>query len=369
MSENTQILSLPLIQGGQAQKHITHNEALRALDALVQPVVFDIDRTTPPTLPDEGDRHIVAAGASGEWTGQDGSIAVREGDAWQFYAPAEGWRAHVRALDAELVFDGSDWAQPATATLGINTAADTTNRLAVASDATLLTHAGTGHQVKINKASTGETGSLLFQTAFSGRAEMGCAGSDDFAVKVSPDGTAWNTAMTVDAATGETRFPSGVRVPREVPLGGRWYCYTDNRWVTFSTSYGPTSENRNSSAGTGSEPSTSWTHIGLFVRGGTRLLSLDGMLRASSTQVTGYDLRICVQTGALDGSWNTASETQKTTIHASDNRPMGTAWHGLSADLTSTVVPQDSAVLIYIRPHGTLSGTRYLYSTLQLRLE
>ncbi len=34
-------LALPYIQAAQAQKHVTHNEAIRALDAIVQLGVLD----------------------------------------------------------------------------------------------------------------------------------------------------------------------------------------------------------------------------------------------------------------------------------------------------------------------------------------
>ena len=58
------------------------------------------------------------------------------------------------------------------------------------------------YQVKLNKASVADTASLLFQTDFSGRAEMGTAGQDDFAIKVSADGSSWTTALAFDAASG-----------------------------------------------------------------------------------------------------------------------------------------------------------------------
>lgn len=86
--------------------------------------------------------------------------------------------------------------------VGINTAHDSGNRLAVSSPASLFTHEGAGHQVKLNKASAADTASLLFQTDFSGRAEMGTAGQDDFAIKVSADGSSWTTALAFDAASG-----------------------------------------------------------------------------------------------------------------------------------------------------------------------
>ncbi len=82
------------------------------------------------------------------------------------------------------------------AQLGLGTSADAQNPLAVAGPATLLTHDGAGHQVKVNKAAPGDTASLLFQTNWSGRAEMGTAGTDAFSIKVSPDGSNWSTALT-----------------------------------------------------------------------------------------------------------------------------------------------------------------------------
>ncbi|MFC4671050.1 hypothetical protein ACFO5X_21050 [Seohaeicola nanhaiensis] len=41
---------------------------------------------------------------------------------------------------------------------------------------------------------------------------MGLAGSDDFALKVSPDGAAWTTALAAEAASGTVDFPAGLRL-------------------------------------------------------------------------------------------------------------------------------------------------------------
>ena len=124
--------------------------------------------------------------------------------------PKDGWRGWFLAEDKMKVHDGSAWAvYDAIGTpsfLGINTTADSTNRLAVSATATLLTHDGNGHQVKVNKATAGDTASLLFQTGWSGRAEMGLTGSDDFAIKVSPDGSAWSSALSI-TGQGQVRMP------------------------------------------------------------------------------------------------------------------------------------------------------------------
>ena len=208
--DTTPNLALPYILASQAQKHVTHNEAIRALDALVQISVKDRDLAAPPGAPVEGDRYIVAAAATGAWSGHDGEVAAWQDAAWMFYAPAEGWIAWVADEDALLAFDGADWVTAAAAAalqnvpmLGVNATADTTNRLALASAASLFDHAGAGHQQKINKAAAGDTASQLYQSNASGRAELGLVGDDDFHVKVSADGSAWHEAMVVERSTGK----------------------------------------------------------------------------------------------------------------------------------------------------------------------
>lgn len=84
------VLSLPLIQPAQAQKHVTHNEALRLLDVLVQPAVESRSLAAPPAFPAEGARWIVPAGATGPWAGQDGTIALYDQGDWVFLAPLPG---------------------------------------------------------------------------------------------------------------------------------------------------------------------------------------------------------------------------------------------------------------------------------------
>jgi len=205
MADTSPNLLLPYIQPAQAQKHVTHNAAIARLDTLTQLRLEQIGATTPPALPEAGQVFALGSGATGDWAGQDGTLALYSDNAWVFETPQDGWHAVDLDTGALVVWRMGVWQAPAgnaTDTLGINTSADTTNRLAVASDASLFTHAGTGHQLKVNKAAATDTGSLLFQTAFSGRAEMGLAGEDNWSVKVSPDGAAWQTALRIDAATG-----------------------------------------------------------------------------------------------------------------------------------------------------------------------
>ena len=208
MSQLSPRLALPLMMAAQAQKHVTHNEALLRLDLLVQLAVAGFDAETPPTSPAEGEIWALGASPTGAWAGAAGQLAAWLDGAWTFLAPAPGWRAWS-AADGLRVFDGTLWsagidpgALQNLAGVGIGTSYDATNKLAVAAAATLLSHAGSDHRLAVNRAGTGDTASLLFQSGFSGRAEIGLAGSDELVVKTSPDGSAWTEALRVDASAG-----------------------------------------------------------------------------------------------------------------------------------------------------------------------
>jgi len=216
MSETTPNLRLPYIAAAQAQKHVTHNEAIRALDTLVQLSVIDHAVSAPPSDPGPGDCYIVPDGATGAWAGKDGHVAAFQDGAWLFYEPQEGWLAFSGASGQfryylqttgwqELMTGGSVNPTPLA---GINATADTTNRLTVAAPAALFNHEGSDHRLKVNKASPGDTASIVFQTGFSGRAEMGLNGQDDYSFKVSPDGSAWHDAIVIDRTDGSVTFPN-----------------------------------------------------------------------------------------------------------------------------------------------------------------
>lgn len=218
MPDTSPLLSLPFLLPAQAQKHVTHNEALDLLDLTVQLVVEAFAAMSPPTAPSPGETWAVGPLPTGDWSGQAGRLASWRNGAWIFVTPRAGWRAWGRSEGSLRLFDGSGWvATPLAADLqnlagvGINTGSDTTNRLAVAADATLLTHAGAGHQLKLNKATATDTASLLFQTGWSGRAEMGLAGNDGFSIKVSADGLAFATALST-TPDGRVTLPGGARL-------------------------------------------------------------------------------------------------------------------------------------------------------------
>ncbi len=203
-------LGLPLIEAAQTQKHVPLNEALARLDALTHLAVSSRGLSDPPASPDEGARWVVGPSPSGAWSGHAGEIAIFQNGGWLFASPVEGMFLRISDEDLTLLHDGSAWRPLPGATpeaaferLGLGgSTADATNRLSVSSPAVLFNHAGAGVQAKLNKAASADTASLLFQTNWSGRAEMGLNGSDAWSLKTSADGSAWVEAIRVAATTG-----------------------------------------------------------------------------------------------------------------------------------------------------------------------
>ena len=366
MSDITTHLLLPYILPAQAQKHVTHNEALRLLDAMVQLSVLDRDLTAPPASPADGDRYIVASGATGLWVGWDLNVTTWVDGVWMRLVPRPGWLAWIADEATFFVWNGSAWqsvgvpqdvsdaifslvndADPtkralfslsgistattrtftlpntsselailagtqtfngnktfsgtltasgtvtmsgaaatvgtstATATYGMGTGAtttgvtktlnlgtggasgsttvvnigsatagaggttvvntptvtfanavtavgmpqanltaqlmglggataDATNRLSVNTPNVLLNNGGASIDVTANKNAAANDASFSFKTGFSVRALFGTLGSDDFTLKVSPNGSSFFDALVADRNTGRVRFPVGV---------------------------------------------------------------------------------------------------------------------------------------------------------------
>ena len=223
MSDATTNLLLPYILAAQAQKHVTHNEVLRILDGLVQLSVKDRDLTAPPGSPADGDRYIVASGATGDWAGWDLNVAFWTDGAWLRLPPRAGWRAWVENEGVLLAFDGAGWVgtTPDTlqelALLGLGTTADASNPFAAKLNAALWTartvaEGGSGDLFyTMNKEAAGDDLGLTLQTGFVTKALVGLFGSDRFRLAVSPDGSTFFDGLIVDNATGIVDQP---RLPR-----------------------------------------------------------------------------------------------------------------------------------------------------------
>lgn len=106
---NSLALELPHILPAQAQKHVTHNEAIDLLDAIVQLSVLSRAVNTPPAAPISGERYLVTTGGTGDWAGHDDELALFLDGGWLFRTPREGWRMWVEAEQVLLVLAASGW--------------------------------------------------------------------------------------------------------------------------------------------------------------------------------------------------------------------------------------------------------------------
>ncbi|MEL6287342.1 MAG: DUF2793 domain-containing protein [Pseudomonadota bacterium] len=222
---STANLDLPYIAPAQAQKHVTHNEALRKLDTLVQLTLASRGVLEIPQDPADPTCYAVPTNAVGAWADRAGEVACFTDGAWTYVMPRAGWRAWVEDEAVLVVWNGSTWSEVSAGTgsgtgsvnpaalVGVNTEAALPNRLAVKSDAVLFSHddvtPGSGDvRHVLNKSSAADTASHLYQSGFSGRAELGLTGDDHFHLKVSDDGAAWSDAIVVDPASAAVALPA-----------------------------------------------------------------------------------------------------------------------------------------------------------------
>lgn len=208
--EWTNRLKLPYLMASQAQKHVTHNEAIRLLDALVQASVISAIQQSPPLDPQEGAAYIVPIDASGVFENKTDQLAIYADAEWMFLPPAEGWRVWNIDTASEYVFMDNRWMAHNTEVntrLGINAIADDANRLSVRAPSTLLSAEGDDHRLYINKQTAADVASTHFQTNFTTHAELGLVGDNNLVLRTSADGTIFKNSMVADPLTHHVSFP------------------------------------------------------------------------------------------------------------------------------------------------------------------
>ncbi|WP_299970454.1 DUF2793 domain-containing protein [uncultured Roseobacter sp.] len=220
MADTSSCLSLPFIQPSQAQKHVTHNEALRILDVLTQLGVLTDDQSEPPGVSEEGDRHIVGDAALGVWSGQEGRLALFENGLWQYFEPKSGWRAYVSARETMVVFDGTDWIDLDSAELqdiegfGLGMTSQPTAPFAAKLNAALWTalyraDGGDGNLIStFNKERSRDDTGFVFQKDFATRGLLGLFGNDNLRLATSANGVDFQDGLVVDVATGIVDQPN-----------------------------------------------------------------------------------------------------------------------------------------------------------------
>jgi hypothetical protein len=112
---------LPLLSASQAQKHVTHNEALLLLDLLVGIIpVTSRALSTPGGAEPDGTVMILAGTGTGAWDGFEGfDVALKIDGSWRRVLPTTAMIAAIADEAGKLVyFDGAAWADVGTTLAG-----------------------------------------------------------------------------------------------------------------------------------------------------------------------------------------------------------------------------------------------------------
>lgn len=276
MSETSTHLNLPFLLPSQAQKHVTLNDTLLRLDTLVQLSVLDSTDTNPPLSPNDGSRYIIPAEAAGDWQDKEHKIALWSQGNWEFVTPQPGWCAFCQTQETILVFASNIWRPLETTVLASDTfdkisigpdaSANDINRLHVKAPASLLDSIDGSHQLKINKTEPSQTASIVFQSEYLGRAEIGMVGDNALQIKTSQDGASWQEACRFNPVDQTIHVSAGIAFPNS---SVRLSHYDEGTWTPVFT-------------GSGNDGSPTYAaNSGHYVRVG-RLVTITGRLIWSS---------------------------------------------------------------------------------------
>jgi hypothetical protein len=86
----TSRIGLPLLSAGQAQKEVTHNEALLLLDAVIHGCCAGAPTNVPPQAPDSGMSYICGLAPTAAWAGRANCLACWTDGGWRFVDPFDG---------------------------------------------------------------------------------------------------------------------------------------------------------------------------------------------------------------------------------------------------------------------------------------
>jgi hypothetical protein len=82
------------LEEGETVPEVVVNETARILEQSSNSFIVEQFLTTPPGSPTDGISYIIAATATGAWTGKENQIALRIGSSWHYVTPIKGTRAY-----------------------------------------------------------------------------------------------------------------------------------------------------------------------------------------------------------------------------------------------------------------------------------
>jgi len=111
VAERSSRHGLPFLVAAQAQKEVTHNEAIALIDLLLN-AHADAVLAEPPSSPQFGRCWIVADGGLGSWQGQAGAVAGWTAGGWRFVQVPVGTSMRVGAV--RMIRAEQGWTAPPT---------------------------------------------------------------------------------------------------------------------------------------------------------------------------------------------------------------------------------------------------------------
>jgi len=109
MTDMSARFSLPLLQPGQAQKEMFHNEALVLIDAALHGVAQAMGDNVPPASPAAGQCWIVGDAPVDAWAGMAHRLAAWTAGGWRFVAPVAGMTIWLMDAGLWALHDGTGW--------------------------------------------------------------------------------------------------------------------------------------------------------------------------------------------------------------------------------------------------------------------
>ncbi|MBA2920052.1 DUF2793 domain-containing protein [Sphingomonas sp. MAH-20] len=110
MSLESARLALPFIAAGQAQKELTHNEALALIDAGLAAAAESAGSDEPPAAAAAGQCWVVGAAPTGLWTGHADELACWTDGGWRFLPAVEGMRVWLKDQRLWAAREAGGWA-------------------------------------------------------------------------------------------------------------------------------------------------------------------------------------------------------------------------------------------------------------------
>ena len=101
-------LKLPFILESQAQKEVTHNEALEIIDVLLHPYAISIGESEPPKDLRPGDCYIVGDAPLNSWERHANKFAYYT-NGWNFIEPFEGFTVWVKDKLQHYTYSEGKW--------------------------------------------------------------------------------------------------------------------------------------------------------------------------------------------------------------------------------------------------------------------